>query len=85
MIYIFRCSQHGQFEDNQPMNQEHIANCPVCSQPTQRVYLPLDYYWPNDLWNPDGSRQSPDELPPVPQDQNWGWHGFGEGKKKEVS
>ena len=81
MIYQFRCSEHGDFEVNQSMLEEHIANCPVCNTPAQRVYLPPIHYWPDVLWHNDGSRQSPDELPPVPMDHNYGWHGFGDGIK----
>ena len=80
MIYQFRCPMHGVFEINQPMHQHHEAICPVCNGPTQRVYTSATHYWAGQAHNPDGSVQ---ELPPAPQDNNYGWHGFGYGKKKE--
>lgn len=80
MIYQFRCQEHGLFEVSQSMQEEHKARCPTCNREAQRIYLPIIFYFPNCLWNPDGSKQSPDELPPVPQDQNWGWHGVGESR-----
>ena len=83
MIYVFRCLEHGQFEVSQPMLAEHKANCPNCGQQAERVYLPVTHFWPDVLWHSDGSKQSPDELPPVPHDQNWGWKGFGNGKREE--
>lgn len=69
MIYQFRCPIDGLFEVEQPMQVEHKANCPECGHPAQRIYLPLDHIWPDVLWHKDGSRQSPDELPPAPRGQ----------------
>ena len=65
MIYQFRCQAHGIFEVKQRMMTEHEALCPVCQAPTLRVYSPVTHYWPDCLWNKDGSKQSPDELPIV--------------------
>ena len=75
MTYVFRCPTHGKFEVKQRIHQTHEAICPICSEPTRRVYTPLIHYWPDVLWNRDGSRQSPDELPPVPSGTKWthGW------------
>ena len=75
MIYQFRCRAHGKFEVEQGMTEEHKASCPKCNAPAQRVYLPVIHYWPDVLWNKDGSRQSPDDLPHVPSGTKWkqGW------------
>jgi len=80
MIYQFRCSTHGVFEVNQPIYQEHRADCPLCGGPGQRIYLSLPHYWAGEAHNPNGSVQ---ELPPVGGGPPTKWtHGFGKGKKK---
>ena len=65
MIYQYKCKEHGMFEVRQRMEEKHKANCPKCGQFAQRLYSDVIHYWPDCLWNPDGSKQSPDELPPV--------------------
>lgn len=65
MIYVYRCSAHGKFELNQGIHDQHIADCPECDGPATRVFTPSIYYVPDCLWNKDGSKQSPDELPRV--------------------
>lgn len=65
MVYLFRCPAHGEFEVEQGMMETHEALCPICDSPTQRIYTPLMHYWPDSLWHADGSKQSPDKLPPV--------------------
>ena len=80
MIYQFKCRTcNTTFEVDQPIHQEHKADCPLCGGPGQRIYSPLAHYWLGSAHNPDGSVQ---ELPPAPQDHQYGWHGFGEGKKE---
>ena len=82
MKYMFRCDNHVRpfiFEKEQRMNAQHVADCPICHVPARRMYTAPVYYFPNVLWNKDGSRQDPSELPEAPQDQNWGWSGFGDG------
>jgi hypothetical protein len=74
-----KCSDCGVFEVEQPMMAEHKATC-TCGKPAQRVYIPLMHFWPDCLWNPDGSKQSPDELPSVPSGNQHQFSGFGEGK-----
>jgi len=66
MTYQFRCPAHGISEIKQRMTDTHEALCPICQSPTQRIYSPPIHYWPDVLWNKDGSKQNPDELPPVP-------------------
>ena len=65
MIYQFKCSQHGYFEVRQGILEEHKAWCPLCFREGERIYSDVIHYWPDVLWNKDGSKQSPDELPPV--------------------
>lgn len=76
MIYTFKCKEHREFEIRQGMMDEHKAYCPKCGRLAQRVYLPIIHYWPDVLWNKDGSKQSPDELPPVPNDKGKWTHGW---------
>ena len=75
MIYQFRCPAHGKFDVRQGMMETHEAICPICNGPAQRIYLPLIHYWPDVLWNKDGSKQSPDDLPQVPTGTKYthGW------------
>lgn len=73
--YDFRCDQHGVFEVKQEMLQVHRTVCPKCGEYAQRIYTPVIHYWPDVLWNKDGSKQSPDELPSIPTGTKWthGW------------
>ncbi len=75
MIYQFRCPVHGDFTISQGMMEEHTAICPKCSQPAERVFLPLMHYWPDVLFDSYGRKQSPDILPHVPSGTKWthGW------------
>jgi len=65
MRYDFRCMIHGIFEVTQPINAEHVANCPICGEPAERVFTPITHYFPDCLWHKDGSKQDPSELPTV--------------------
>ena len=65
---------HGMFEVKQPMHQTHEALCPVCGNPTQRVYTPVPHYYPDTYWDAD--------LPHVPTGTRWthGWSAKEEGE-----
>ncbi len=79
MLYQFACNRHKpivSFEVRQPIHDKHKADCPKCRQPARRVYYPVTHYWPDVLWNKDGSKQSPDELPPVGKGPGRLYHGF---------
>lgn len=52
----------------------------TCGEKSPRVFNHYGHYFPDCLWHPDGRKQDPSELPPAPQDHNYGWHGFGESK-----
>jgi putative FmdB family regulatory protein len=41
--YNYCCKEHGEFEEIQKMDDEHIAKCPVCKQYGQRVYYSLSF------------------------------------------
>ena len=43
--YTFKCLTHGQFEVKQNTHDEHIADCPKCHMPSDRVYLPVPHVW----------------------------------------
>ena len=45
MRYIFKCKEHGQFEVEQRIHEEHVAKCPECKVYAQRVYYPLPFKW----------------------------------------
>ncbi len=69
------------FEVNQPMMMEHVANCPICNEPAERVWTMPAIYTPWDLWNEDGSRQDDSELPRVYTGHNKFFSGFGDRRK----
>ena len=41
MFYEFKCEAHGNFDEFQGMQEEHVANCPVCKEPAARVFFAL--------------------------------------------
>lgn len=45
MKYVFRCSEHGEFEVEQAMESEHKAICPKCGKPAERVFTPAPHIW----------------------------------------
>ncbi len=58
MIYQFKCLNcEIYFEIEQPMHDQHKANCPKCGVPAQRIYTSPRWYWtnPKPLYHKDGS------------------------------
>ena len=61
MEYMYRCEEHGTFEVEQSIHEEHKADCIVCGGPTTRVYNILAHYHdnPKPLYHKDGSYEDP--------------------------
>jgi len=55
---------------------EHMANCPICGKPAQRVYTPITHYFNDCLYHMDGSKQDSSELPTVYGGMNKFFSGF---------
>ena len=55
MIYQYKCGEHGEFEVSQPITAEHVANCPECGEPAQRVFTMPAWIWDGATFRPDGS------------------------------
>ena len=61
MLYDFKCPEHGTFTVKQSMLADHVASCPECGWPAQRIYSSLDHIWAGSVFRPDGSyRQDKD-------------------------
>ena len=45
--YTFTCPSpgHGRFEVEQKMMEPHIADCPICNQPAERIWTPVPHVW----------------------------------------
>ena len=81
MRYQYRCLIHGDFIVQEQMDGQHKKYiCPECGKESTRIWNTYVFYFPDCIWHKDGSKMDPSKLPPAPQDQNWGWHGFGESK-----
>jgi putative FmdB family regulatory protein len=39
-FYTYKCSEHGQFDVFQRMNDEHAAQCPKCGRNTVQILYP---------------------------------------------
>lgn len=39
-LYSYQCSEHGQFDVFQRMNDEHTAQCPECGKDTVQILHP---------------------------------------------
>ena len=64
------------FEVEQRIMDKHVANCPVCGRPAQRVYTPITHYFNDCLYHMDGSKQDSSELPTVYGGMNKFFSGF---------
>lgn len=65
MRYDFNCREHGIFEVQQPILEEHKADCPQCGEEAQRIYSALEVIWGGSLYRPDGSRREHDDYAQV--------------------
>jgi len=81
MIYIFKCKEHGTFEVKQEIGEPHVAHCPECWEPAERVYTPLPHTWKKQDFNRDGSRDLNPDLPHVPEGTKY-THGWTPKEKK---
>lgn len=61
MIYQYRCPEHGTFEVEQSIHEEHKANCPKCGKWGRRVYFGFSSYHdnPKPLYHKNGSYEDP--------------------------
>lgn len=55
MTYVYECATDGRFERQEPIMQEHKANCSSCGRPARRVYTFQGMVYANPLFHPDGS------------------------------
>ncbi|KKN76440.1 hypothetical protein LCGC14_0369490 [marine sediment metagenome] len=55
MLYEFRCPGHGTFTLKQGILSDHVARCPECDCPAQRIYSPFRWGQGNPVFRPDGS------------------------------
>jgi putative FmdB family regulatory protein len=53
MIYLYRCSRHGDFQVKQSMFDKHKADCPKCHREARRVYTSLSVTWGANCWDFD--------------------------------
>jgi len=82
MIYLFKCWEHGTFEVEQRMMEEHKYICPYCGYTAQRIYTALPFQFGKADYNKDGSRDLNPDLPHVPTGTKF-THGW--TKEKEGS
>ena len=68
--------RHIIFEVEQRIMDKHVANCPICGKPAQRVYTPIIHYFNDCLYHMDGSKQDSSELPTVYGGMNKFFSGF---------
>lgn len=52
--YEYECGEHGAFEQREPMNQEHAADCPTCATPARRKYGYSGFFYSNNLYDQSG-------------------------------
>ena len=45
MKYLFKCKEHDEFEVEQSMQDEHVADCPACGWPAERVWTSTPHTW----------------------------------------
>ncbi len=55
MIYEFGCFDHGRFEVQQSILEEHKANCPECGEEAQRIFPLLQWVLAGSAFRKDGS------------------------------
>ena len=65
MKYDFKCKEHGWFEVEQSITEEHEANCPECHKPAQRIFSTLEVIWAGSAYRPDGSLRPDSDYAPV--------------------
>ena len=65
MLYEFKCNEHGLFEVEQSINEEHKANCPECGKPAQRIFSRHQWIFAGSIFRKDGSLREDKDYAPV--------------------
>ena len=55
MVYEFKCKEHGTFNIEQSILDEHKLKCPTCGAECKRVYSTFRWMWAGAAFRPDGS------------------------------
>ena len=63
MRYQFKCC--GEFEINQPIYEDHRANCPKCGKEARRIFSNLQWIWKGEAYRSDGSKRPDSDYAPV--------------------
>ena len=79
MKYQYKCTNKdcerylAILDVEQAMDTEHVADCPVCNLPTQRIYTPLPHTWGKNAvdWTKNGKRIINPDEPSVPSGTKW--------------